>query len=176
MMIEACVGREGEVVRINVAATADMNMSLRKLRLLRCCRGPETLNGRRTELRTRNMNFRVAMAITACRIAVWRRRARWGDIACGRRRRHRDRGGRGRHGRRRYTVPHRSRDLIGVLSTYPSRLRLLFCCLQLFHGDAATEPREFLLASKLEVLPSELRSSGRWASSGIVNNESAAWS
>jgi hypothetical protein len=58
-------------------------------------------------------------------------------------------------------VPHRSRDLIGVLSTYPSRLRLLFCFLQLFQGDAVTKLRELLLASELEVLPSKLEELGQ---------------
>jgi hypothetical protein len=53
---------------------------------------------------------------------------------------------------KRYLVSHCSCDLIGVLSTYPSHLHLLFCFLQLFQGDAAMELRELLLASELEEL------------------------
>jgi hypothetical protein len=59
--------------------------------------------------------------------------------------------------------------VIGVLSTYPSRLRLLFCFLQLFQGDAAMELRELFLASELKVLPLELEELGQVSVIGHSN-------
>jgi hypothetical protein len=66
-------------------------------------------------------------------------------------------------------VPHHSRNLIRALSTYPSRLRLLFCFLQLFQGDAAMELRELFLASELKVLPLELEELGQVSVIGHSN-------